>query len=200
MSFEYNYSWSYRAYRSRKRCSFLCIFRLRLSYNRYRPNCKRGNGKRLTLFKKLALRFGEDIILKDGSLDRRLLASRAFSTEEGKRDLNAITHPEIKKSIAQIIEVCKKDNINVLVDAPLLFEAGCDTLCDVIIAVTAPLDLRLNRIIARDNISEKQATERINAQKDDDFYIKKSHYHIINDGDINTLILKTKQIAEDCIK
>lgn len=150
--------------------------------------------------KKLALRFGEDIILKDGSLDRRLLASRAFSTEEGKRDLNAITHPEIKKSIAQIIEVCKKDNINVLVDAPLLFEAGCDTLCDVIIAVTAPLDLRLNRIIARDNISEKQATERINAQKDDDFYIKKSHYHIINDGDINTLILKTKQIAEDCIK
>ena len=134
------------------------------------------------LLEALTDEFGSDII-KDGELDRALLASRAFEAKEQTAKLNAIMHPAI-------IERCEQlaDGLTVL-DAPQLFEANAEDKCYKIIAVTAPVEARIKRIIERDNITEKQARQRISVQLDDDYYISRSDFVIRNDGeDIDTQI------------
>ena len=133
---------------------------------------------------KLVNAFGENILDTDGTLKRSVLAEKAFSSPENTKLLNAITHPEILKIITDRLDQNKKNNICSVIDAPLLFEAGADRLCDKIIAVISPVSMRLERIISRDNLSNEQALLRINAQKCDNFYTDKADYVLINDGDL----------------
>ncbi len=131
------------------------------------------------VLKRLALIFGSDIIDKDGSCRRRLLAQRAFSSEENTEILNKITHPWIKARIEEYIEMYKKSNDSVIViDAPQLFESGCDSVCDKVIAVIAPQSIRLERIIRRDSLSISEAQLRINAQHSQEYYTRKSDFII----------------------
>ncbi len=120
--------------------------------------------------KRLAEVFGSDIIKDDGSLNRKLLAQRAFSSKENTTVLNSITHPAIIARVREYIDIYAKENDVILFDAPQLFESGGDRICDSIIAVTAPVDVRLQRILFRDGISEKEALMRINAQFGEDFF------------------------------
>ena len=120
--------------------------------------------------KRLAEVFGSDIIKDDGSLNRKLLAQRAFSSKENTTILNSITHPAIIARVREYIDIYAKENDVILFDAPQLFESGGDRICDSIIAVTAPIDVRLQRILFRDGISEKEALMRINAQFGEDFF------------------------------
>ena len=123
------------------------------------------------VLKKLADCFGEDILLPDGSLDRRKTAERAFSTPENTQKLNEITHGEIDRLFSLEIEKAKKAEYeNCLFDAAALLESPSKERCDKIIVVTAPLEIRLQRILARDSITEQEALRRINAQKDDEYY------------------------------
>ena len=68
----------------------------------------------------------------------------------------------------------------IIIDAIALFESGEDKLCDFTVAVTAPEDIRLERIMARDKISREKALERINAQKDESFFTKQADFIIWN--------------------
>ena len=136
------------------------------------------------VLKRLALIFGSDIIDTDGSCRRRLLARRAFSSRENTELLNKITHPWIKARIEEYIEMYKKDNDCVIViDAPQLFESGCDSVCDKVIAVIAPRSIRMERIIRRDSLSISEAQLRINAQHPQEYYTRKSDFII--DGSLS---------------
>lgn len=139
--------------------------------------------KNSPVFNILQENFGYDIIV-DGSLDRKLLAKRAFETPEKTARLNEIMHPAI-------IEMCKKDSVfPCVLDAPLLFECEAEKLCTVVLAVTAPQETRLERIIKRDNITEVEAKLRMNAQKSEEFYKNNADFTVINDGrDIKNQIL-----------
>ena len=119
--------------------------------------------------------FGADI-LENGKLNRKLLASRAFSSREKTDKLNSIMHPEI-------IRLCKEaaEGLTVI-DAPQLFEAKLENDCYKIFCVTAPRETRLKRIIGRDGLTIEEAEQRVNAQHDNDYYLRKSDYNIINDG------------------
>ena len=129
--------------------------------------------------------FGRDIIL-NGELNRKLLAERAFSSDEGKKKLNAITHPKISIRIQEIIKQAFADGEKVIViDGPTIFEAGMDFYCSKIIAVIAPKKLRIERITKRDSISVEAAESRINAQHDDEFFLKRADYSIIDNGEID---------------
>ncbi len=68
----------------------------------------------------------------------------------------------------------------VIIDAIALFESGEDKLCDFTVAVVAPQDIRLERIMKRDNITEERALERINAQKDEKFFTEKADFVLWN--------------------
>ncbi len=130
---------------------------------------------------KLKERFGDDVINADGTTNRSLLATRAFKDEESTNALNEITHPAVTEEIKKIIEQKKNDGIRaVIIDAIALFESGEDSLCDFTVAVVAPLDIRLERIMARDNITKEKALERINAQKDESFFTKRANFVLWN--------------------
>ena len=118
----------------------------------------------------LAEEFGSDI-LQEGVLDRKLLAARAFASPEKTRKLNELTHPWILgETKAQIQAALDAGKPFVVVDAPLLFEAGVDALCDEIMAVTVPFEKRLQRIMKRDHISEELARARMAAQHPESWY------------------------------
>lgn len=133
------------------------------------------------LIKKLQTAFGEDIILPDGTLDSRSLSKKAFKTPEGARLLSEVTHPAVIKKINEIIREKEAENIKgVLIDAIGLFESGANRLCDFTVSVTAPEEIRLKRIVKRDNISVEEALLRINAQKDEEFFVEAADVVIRN--------------------
>lgn len=122
--------------------------------------------------------FGDDILNEKGELIRAVLAKRAFSSKENTALLNSITHPVIKQRCAG--EMAKAESLGyktALIDAAALLDSDCKDLCQKIIVVTAPEDIRLQRILERDHITKEQAMTRINAQKSDEYYF--SHADII---------------------
>lgn len=130
---------------------------------------------------KLKERFGDDVINEDGTTNRPILASRAFASEENTNALNEITHPAVTEEIQSIIKDMEEIGYRgVIIDAIALFESGEDKLCDFTVAVIAPQNIRLERIMKRDNITEEKALERINAQKDESFFTSKADFVLWN--------------------
>ncbi len=152
----------------------------------------------------LRLEFGNEIISQSGTLDRKALSEVVFnsdkSTEKRKR-LNEITHKFILEKTRSILKEYEKEGKRAaLVDAPLLFESGFDKECDIIISVIADKETRINRIVKRDNISAEAAERRINSQLSDEELINKSHYIIINNGNLCELEVRVKEVAEQILK
>lgn len=128
----------------------------------------------------LSQRFGGDII-KDGALDRRELARRAFATPEGTKALSAITHPEITRLAIGEIHDAEKDGARAaVIDAALLFDSPLAAVCEKNVSVVADEKIRLERIMKRDSISEADARLRINAQPPTEYYVEKSDIIINN--------------------
>ena len=128
--------------------------------------------------------FSTTILHTDGTLNRAKLAELAFTDPVKAQQLNAITHPAILALTQQEIEKAAEQGYAVaVVDAPLLFEAGFDTICDTVVAVTAPSALRKQRIMQRDNLSEEAAIQRMSAQREDAFYCRSGVSVIANSGD-----------------
>ncbi len=126
--------------------------------------------------------FGEDII-KNGALDRRELARRAFATPEGTAALNEITHPEITRLAVELIHKAEKTGARAaLIDAALLFDSCLTALCEKTVSVVADESIRLERIMKRDGISLEDAKLRINAQPSVEYYMEKADIVINNNG------------------
>ena len=129
----------------------------------------------------LANEFGCDIIEDDGSLNRKLLASRAFKDRESTAKLNAITHPIIKAEFEKELRKAEAEGFSfAVIDAAALLESSCKDLCEKIIVVTAPEKIRLSRVLLRDGITKEQALIRINAQFPDEYYNEKADILIRN--------------------
>lgn len=133
--------------------------------------------------------FGEDVLNKDKSLNRAVLAQKAFSTPENTELLNKTLLPYIMTLVK-----AELDCDLVLLDAPTLFESGADSLCNEVIAVISDEKTRLDRIMARDNIDEEAALLRIKAGKPDEFYIEKTNNIVYNDCELSVLNLKIQKL------
>ena len=127
------------------------------------------------LLQDLAAAFGQEII-KDGALDRKTLAAKAFATPAATEKLDQVTHPAVLDACVQ------QAKIPAVLDAPQLFESGADALCAYTLAVTAPKDTRLARIMERDGIDRAAARLRMQAQPAADFYTEKCTFTVTNDG------------------
>lgn len=133
--------------------------------------------------KRLSEAFGDDILLSDGTLDRKKLAQKAFSSAENTALLNEITHPFIKKRFEELLCEAEENGFSgAVIDAAALLESDCRELCEKIIVVHAPEEIRLERILKRDNITTEQALTRIRGQKSDEYYLSQADYVIVNDG------------------
>ena len=147
----------------------------------------------------LAERFGQDIIRQDGTLDRALLASRAFPTAEGCTDLNAITHPRVAERLRELIADAFAQGKHAVIDAPLLFESGIDAMCDETVAVLAPAEMRMERIMVRDGLTEEQAMMRIKAQKPDEFYSGSADHTVDNSAGLDRFLFSASAVFADIL-
>lgn len=120
----------------------------------------------------------------EGRLDRRELAKRAFRDGDSVKLLGEITFPPIIRAVRREVS---RSRGPVLLDAPTLFEAGLDGMCGRILAVTAPEDLRLRRVMARDGIDEEQARSRFGAQRPEEFYTRRADIVLSNTGELPPL-------------
>ena len=117
--------------------------------------------------------------VENGQLQRKKLGAIVFADENALLDLNRITHKAVKEAV-----LCQLSNGPALaaIDAIGLFEGDLAQLCDVTVAVTAPTEMRVKRLMARDGISEEYARSRIAAQHDESWFREKCGYVLVNDG------------------
>ena len=127
--------------------------------------------------------------VEDGQLQRKKLGARVFSDPDALKDLNAITHSAVIREVRRQLIADR----HIAIDAAALFESGMDDLCDVTVTVTAPKEIRIARLMARDGISRNYAESRIDAQPRDDWYAEKSNHILVNDTDPGTF--QTKCLA-----
>ena len=112
----------------------------------------------------LAERFGEEILRPDGSLDRRLLADRAFATPEGKAALDLITHPEIVRRIRLAKQAAQEAGAPLFVlDGAVIVGTAAEAECDRLAVVTAPFETSVARIAQRDGIAPDMAAGKRSA-------------------------------------
>ena len=154
-------------------------------------------------------KYGRGIaILRDSSiegikiLDRKALASVVFSDEKARARFDEIIHSRMLRIIReQIEELRKKENIRgILLDAPLMYEAGCDTMCDHVILVTAPVELRIERVMKRDGSTREDVVRRINSQMSDEEKARLADFVVDNSGDTDELCRKLDEIVEGLSK
>lgn len=115
-------------------------------------------------------------VVTEGVLDRKKLGSVVFADPAALQDLNKITHRAVKAAVLQLLETTD----NAAIDAIGLFEGGLAELCDMTIAVTAPEQLRVRRLMARDNIPEDYARSRIAAQRSNEEFTSLCDYALDN--------------------
>ena len=134
-----------------------------------------------SLPRQLAEIFGETVLAPDGSVDRAALGQIVFADPEALGRLNGIVHARVR----DFADVWMRNHIaagfpTVAVDAPQLFEAGMAGDFDAVIAVTAPEEDRLRRILARDGITEEKARARLNSQFDEAFFRENADFILEN--------------------
>ncbi len=118
-------------------------------------------------------------VVKHGELDRKKLGTLVFADPDALKALNAITHREVKRAVLSALEA--KPALGAI-DAIGLFEGQLAELCDMTVAVLAPRDARIQRLVARDGISEAYAIQRIDAQPSDAYFQENCDYVLQNDG------------------
>ena len=125
-------------------------------------------------------------ILQDGKISRDKLGKVVFNNKEKLEKLNSILHPEITKKILEFFEENKSEK-KVFVGIPLLFETKMEKLFDKVILVYTDDDIRLKRLLARNNYTIEYAQKRISCQDSQDEKIKKSDIIIYNNGTLKDL-------------
>ena len=126
-------------------------------------------------------------VIEEGALNRKKLGAIVFSDEQALLDLNAITHAAVKRDV-----LCQLESRPPLaaIDAIGLFEGGLAELCDTTVAITAPEEVRVRRLMERDGISESYARSRIAAQHNEAWFRARCNFILENDRDLTSFQAK----------
>ena len=127
--------------------------------------------------RRLTAKFGANVY-KDNQLNRPFLASLVFTNTDNLKFLNSVVHPKVNQHFKRWIK--KQKSPYILQENAILFENGSNQFCDYIITVTAPLKIKIQRVIERDHTSGKEVKARMNNQWSDADKIEKSDFVIIN--------------------
>ena len=122
-------------------------------------------------------------VVEAGQLNRKKLGAIVFSDEKALLDLNAITHGAVKQEVLRRLEAQPK---LAAIDAIALFEGGLAELCDVTVAIVAPVETRVKRLMARDSIPEDYARSRIAAQPSENWFREKCDETLENNRDLDS--------------
>ncbi|MDO5031791.1 dephospho-CoA kinase [Corynebacterium sp.] len=145
----------------------------------------------------LAQAFGADILAGDGSLQRGLLAQRAFADAAHTQLLNSITHPRINEETQRRFAAAKRAGAQFVVyDMPLLVDKGLDKNMDAVIVVDVDAEERVRRLVEYRGLGEEDARRRLAAQIPDAERLAAADYVIDNNGPREELDARVGRVAE----
>jgi dephospho-CoA kinase len=135
-------------------------------------------------------------IYKNGSLDRPALAGLIFNNDEILNRINQLVHPAVLEAFDRWVE--KQDSEYVILESAILLESNIDWSIDKILAVIAPIEERVSRVMERNSITREQVMERIRNQISETELIRKSDF-IINNADSEMILSDVIRIHNDII-
>ncbi len=117
------------------------------------------------VYKQIVEVFGREILLEDGTLDRKKLGEIVFADPEKRETLNRIVHPAVLEKLKDLLFKYQASGEElVIVEVPLLYELKLENLFDDVILVYAPEEVQLKRVMERDQLSRQEAMNRIKSQ------------------------------------
>jgi len=132
-----------------------------------------------------------------GELDRKELARLIFNKPELLQQVNASIHPAVLRIFDGWAE--KSEAPYVIMEAAILFEAKADVLVDRVVAISAPVEERIARVMGRNELSREEVMERINNQLEDDEREEQSYY-VINNADNEMIIPEILKVHDDMLR
>jgi dephospho-CoA kinase len=152
------------------------------------------------LIDQLKQNFGEDIY-DHGQLNRAMLAQKVFGNKEQLALLNSLVHPVVFRDTERWYqEQLTAKPPYVLKEAALLVETGAYKLLDQLIVVSAPLDVRLQLVVARDKVAAAEVTQRMNNQLAEEEKLKLADFVIENNSDLEALKIQVEKIHQALIE
>ncbi len=146
----------------------------------------------------IARELGPDAIGPDGALDRKRVASIVFADAEARRKLEAITHPAIRRAMAEETDRLSAAGHDLaFYDVPLLYEAGLDRVLDAAVVVWAPREVQRARLVARDGLTPEEADARLAAQLPVDEKAARADFVVENVGAPGELAAKADRLLRD---
>lgn len=129
--------------------------------------------------------FGEHILKKDKTIDRKAVSDVVFGNEEKLKKLNGIIHPAVRQSVLEEIQLQKeKKTAIVVVEAALLLEEHYEKFCDKVWYVHTDREIRISRLMENRGYSREKSESIISSQAPDEYFAKHADYIIRNNGDI----------------
>jgi dephospho-CoA kinase len=133
-----------------------------------------------------------DVIFTNELLDKEKLSKIVFKNPEQLKLLNQIIHPAVKVDFENWLKANKNSPL-IIKEAAILFESGSYKDCDVIISISAPQEIRIQRVIERDLLTYEEVISRINNQWTDEMRNKKSDY-VIDNQDVGKAIIQAEDV------
>lgn len=159
----------------------------KIGHEAYQPNTD--------TWRELIKAFGKQILAADNTIDRKKLGTIVFSNPGSLEKLNSIVHPKMFQITKEQIEKAHRRGVKVVIlDAPILFEANWDQLVDEVWVVVADEANVIRRAMARMGLPEEQIRSRIRSQMSDEERVKRADVVIHNDGTMEALRAKVKEL------
>jgi len=125
--------------------------------------------------------FGEESYTPEGELNKKHLASIVFNNEAELAKLNNLVHPAVFRAFEVWVKQIDQKVPYIVKEAALLFESDSYKMCDTTILVTAPLSMKLERVMHRDQVSTDQVKARMDKQMSDEEKAKMADHFVVND-------------------
>lgn len=142
--------------------------------------------------------FGTDILNDDQTINRRKLGGIVFNDKAKLKKLNELTHPLVHQEIKQQMALYRANQEKlVVIDVPLLFESGFESLCNGVLVISITPELQIERLMKRNDFTKKEAIARINNQMPLSEKEKRATYVVANTGTIDDLEKKLSDLLQE---
>jgi dephospho-CoA kinase len=150
---------------------------------------------------KITRYFGDKVLLADGTLNRKMLRRMITDDDNARLTLERFLHHEITKLIQKDVICAEKEGCRIVaIEVPLLFELGMKEKFDWVVVVSADKELRVKRLMDRDQTSRDEAQDLVNVQMPEGLKIGQADYVVRNEGSIKKLISSVDVLFKDLNK
>ncbi|KQS37119.1 dephospho-CoA kinase [Pedobacter sp. Leaf194] len=143
--------------------------------------------------------FGKESYLEDGKLNNKHIAGIVFNSDAELAKLNALVHPAVFRAFDAWAANINPKVPYTLKEAALLFESGSYKMCDTSILVSAPMDVKISRVMQRDNLTAEQVKARMDKQMSDEEKSAMANHFLIND-EMHSIIAQVLKLHEHFLK